>query len=183
MTLKEFFELCTAHPFLIIIYFILIPFTAYVAGMLGRGEGHLSPWKFLYSALIYLVAVPGIFAVSLNIYLFLFERQSVFNMNLYTQVLPIISMVFTLWLIRKNVSLDYIPGFDKLGGLVMVIGGALAIMWVLDKTRIWLVSFMRFEIAVLIFVGLIVAIKIGWSRIFGSPERPMNPENYSSFDK
>jgi len=173
MTLKEFFELCTAHPFLIIVFFALIPFTAYVAGLLGKDEGHLSPWKYLYSTLIYLVSVPGIFAITLNIYLFLFERQSVFNVDLYTQVLPIFSMILTLWLIRRNVNLDYIPGFDKLGGLVMIIGGALAIMWILDKTRIWLVSFMRFEIAVLIFIGLIVAIKIGWSRIFGKGAQPV----------
>lgn len=167
MTLKDFFDLLGDNPILIVSYFLLIPFTAILAGVLGKGEGHITPWKYLYSTLIYLVSVPGIFAITLNIYLFVFERQSVFDMDVYTQLLPVVSMIATLLIIRKNVSLDYIPGFDKLGGLVMVIGATLSIMWFLDKTRIYMISFVKFEYVILMLIGLIVLIRFGWSRLVG----------------
>ena len=73
MTLREFFQLLADNHLYVIFFFTIIPFAAWLAGLLGKGEGHLAPWKFLYSTLIYLVCVPGIFAVSLDVYLFLFE--------------------------------------------------------------------------------------------------------------
>jgi len=102
MTLRDFFQLCADNPIIIFAFFLLVPFTALLAGILGKGEGHITPWKYLYSTLLYLVCVPGIFAITLNIYMFLFERGgSVMDMNLYTQVLPILSMVATILLVRK----------------------------------------------------------------------------------
>ena len=168
MTLREFFELLGDNPILIISYFLLIPFTAILAGILGKGEGHITPWKYLYSILIYLVAVPGIFAITLNIYLFVFERQSVFNMDIYTQLLPVVSMIATLLIIRRNVSLDDIPGVDKLGGLVAVISATLAIMWIVDKTRIIIFSYMKFEYVILIMILLLLTVRFGWRRLIGN---------------
>ena len=67
MTLGEFFEWTGDHPAILISYFIGIPLIALLAGMFSKGEGHLSPWKYLYSILIYLTSVPGIFAVKLKV--------------------------------------------------------------------------------------------------------------------
>ena len=171
MTLKEFFDLLGNNPIIIISYFSLIPFTAILAGILGKGEGYMSPWKYLYSALIYLVAVPGIFALTLNVYLFVFERQSVFSMDIYTQLLPILSMFFTFMIIRRNVDLNYIPGFDRLGGLFIVILVTLAIMWFVDRTRVFMFSYVKFEYVILMFIGLLIAIRFGWRRVIGSSGR------------
>ncbi len=166
MTLQEFFNLLSDNPFFVLAYFILIPVAALIAGVLGKGEGHLSPWTYFYAVLIYLVCVPGIFSITLNAYLFLFENRPVLSTNIYTQILPIISMVVTLFLIRKNTILDYIPGFDKLSGLLMLIFVVLSLMWVLDKTRIFVVAFthMPFYLVILIFVGLLVVFRFGMSR-------------------
>ncbi len=167
MTLREFFQLLADNPAMIIGYFLFIPIAAFLAGWLGKNEGHLSPWKYLYSMLIYLVCIPGIFAVTLNIYLFLFEKQSIFDTDIYTQILPILSMIATLLLIRNNVNLDRIPGFGKLSGLVMMIGSILALMWIADKTRILVFSYLPFQNVILIFVVLLIAVRFGWSRLFG----------------
>jgi len=166
MTLQEFFDLLAAHPVWIIAFFILVPFTAWLAGMLGKGEGHLEPWKYLYSMLVYLSCVPGIFAVSLSIYLFIFERRSILQTDIFTQVLPILSMVATLLLIRRNVELKDVPGFDKISGLIIVIAVALGLMWVVDRTRIWVISFLPFWQGILIFAGLLVVLRWGWGRMF-----------------
>ena len=68
MTLEEFLEKLVENPFYIIAYFALIPITALIAGFLGKDEGHLAPWNYLYSTLIYLVCVPGIFAFTFIIF-------------------------------------------------------------------------------------------------------------------
>jgi hypothetical protein len=77
-------------------------------------------------------------------------------------------MVVTLLIIRRNVNLDYIPGFDKLGGLVMIIASTLIIMWFIDRMRIIVFSYLRFEYVILFFIGLLLVIRLGWKRAFGS---------------
>jgi hypothetical protein len=165
MTLQAFFQFLVANPFWILSYFLLIPFTALLAGILGKGEGGMTPWKYLYSALIYLVCVPGIFAIFFNLYLFVFERRSILETDIYTQLLPILSMFITLLLIRRNVSLDEVPGFDKVTGLFMMIAAAFAFFWVLDKTHLIVISYLPLWQGVLIFVGLLLIMRWGWGRL------------------
>lgn len=166
MTLQDFFQKIADNPSYIVFYFVIIPLTALLAGWLGKGEGHLSPWKYLYSTLIYLVTVPGIFAVTLSVYFFLFERRSIMQTDMLVQVLPVVSMIATLLLIRRNVRLDQIPGFDKLSGLIMMISATLVIMWVVDRTHFVVFSHMPFQYAILILIGLLIVIRFGWKRLF-----------------
>lgn len=166
MTLQEFFDLLASNPAWILAFFILIPFTAALAGWMGKGEGYLSPWKHLYSALIYLICVPGIFAVTLSIYLFIFERRSILQTDIYTQIFPVLSMIITLLIIRRNVDLKFIPGFDKISGLIMIITATLVLMWLVDRTRVWVISFLPVWQAILIFAGLLILVKWGWGRVF-----------------
>ena len=168
MTLWDFFQAASAQPVYIVFYFVMIIVVALLTGWLAKGEGEDSPWKYLYSTLLYLVCVPGILAVGLAIYLFLFERRSIFAMNMLLEVLPVISMIATILIIRKNVNVDRIPGFDKLSGLVMMISAALAIMWFVDRVRIVIFSSMPIQYLLFIFVGLLLLIRIGWSRLIKS---------------
>lgn len=165
MTLGEFFEWIGERPGLILAYFLLIPIIALLAGMFSKGEGHLSPWKYLYSTLIYLVSIPGIFAVTLSVYMFLFERRSIMDTNMYTQVLPIFSMIVTILIIRKQVSLDLVPGFDKISGLIMIIAALICLMWIIDKTRIYSITFMPFYVVILILLAGFFVIRLGLRRL------------------
>ena len=164
MTLGEFFELCGRNPVLLLGFFAGVPLIALLAWLFSKGEGHLSPWKYLYAVLIYLVAIPGIFAVTLSVYLFLFERRSIMDTNIFTQVLPIVSMLATFILIRRQVDLDLVPGFGKLSGLTTLLGVLIAIMWVIDKTHIYSITFMPFYAVILILVAGILLIRWGLKR-------------------
>ncbi len=166
MTLRAFFDLVAENPFYLLVFFLLLPFTAALAGWLGRGEGHVSPWKYLYAFLVYAASIPGIFALTLNIYLFLFERQSIWSLDLYTQVLPILSMIATLLIVKKNVSLDAVPGFGRLSGLLIVIFVTLSMMWFIDRTRIIVFSYLPVSQAFLIFLALLFALMFGMRRVF-----------------
>lgn len=166
MTLREFFDLLANNPGIIIFYFLAVPLTALLAWVLSQGEGHKNPWKYLYSALVFMTTIPGIFAVTLSIYLFLFERRSIFDTDMYTQILPVVSMGASLYLISRNVKFDQIPGFHRLGGLILIISGLLCFMWVIDRTHIFVISFIPFYYVIIGFVFLLVAICYGWTRMY-----------------
>lgn len=161
MTLGDFFELCADNPGLLLGFFFGVPLIALLAMVFSKGQGHLSSWKYLYAVLIYLVAIPGIFAVTLSIYLFLFERRSIMETNIFTQILPIVSMLATFILIRKQVDLDLVPGFGKLSGLMTILGILMVVMWVIDKTHIYSITFMPFYVVVLILVAGFLLVRMG----------------------
>jgi hypothetical protein len=132
---------------------------------MGRNEGNEAPWSYLYSTLLYGVCVPGIFAVTLNVYLFLFEKRSIFETDIYTQILPIVGMIATIFIVRQNADLNSIPGFDKLSGLIMMIAATLIFMWFIDRTRIMVFSYLPFSTVLIIFAVLLVVIRLGWSKM------------------
>ncbi len=171
MTLQDLFDLVAENPKYVVFYFAILPLAALLAGALDNDRGHALPWNYIYSFLIYAVSVPGLFALTLNVYQFLFERTRVMDVDLVLQVLPIVSMIFTLLIIRRNVDLDYIPGFDKLSGLMMIITAVLGLMWLADRTHIIAFLRLRWQVVILIFAGLMLLIRFGFQRSFGSPYR------------
>jgi hypothetical protein len=166
VTLQALFYLLSAHPEILGFFFLAIPLTAFLASIFGKGEGHLTPWKQLYCVLVYMAAIPGIFAITLNVYFFLFERRPIMESNIYTQIIPILIMVLTLWLIRRNVPFELIPGFDRLGGLAMIISAVLATMWLLDKTHIIAITVIPFYYVLIFMVFAFIGIRFGMKRLF-----------------
>lgn len=164
MTLQELFQRIGQNPDFLFFYFFIIPLTALLISIFGKNEGHLSPWKYVYSALIYLVSIPGIFAVALNIYFFLFQKGDVMQTDVYMQILPILVLIVTIWLIRRNVDLKQIPGFDTLSGLWLMLFATMTLMFFLDRTRIMVFTYLPFQYLLGIFVGLFALIYLGWRR-------------------
>ena len=80
-------------------------------------------------------------------------------------------MTATLLIIRKNVDLDWIPGFDRLSGLIAMIFAAMVIMWLVDKTHLVVFSYLRFEYVLVIFLLLFLVIRFSWSRFMGGKYR------------
>ncbi|MFN4145056.1 MAG: hypothetical protein ACK4GN_04465 [Runella sp.] len=168
MTLQQFFDQTSQQPQWLVGYFVALPLAAWWVGWVSNGHIHSGPWRYFYGVLVYLACVPGIFAITLNAYLFLFERRSVFDFNVYTQLLPILAMFITLWVIRQRTTFDQIPGFQKLSGLVMIIFAALSLMWFADRTRLFVFSYLRFEYVLGIFAVLILGMMWGWKKLFGN---------------
>ncbi|MEM7573150.1 MAG: hypothetical protein AAF433_09630 [Bacteroidota bacterium] len=165
MTLGEAFQYAHDNPAYIIFYFAIIPFAAMLAGWMEKDEGHLPPWNYLYSCLLYLVAIPGILAVGLSAYIFLFQKGDIMQTNLIMQVLPVVSMLLTFVITKNNVRIDALPGFDKLSGLVMMVAGALAIMWFIDRVRLIVFSYLPIQYLFLILIGLLLVIRYGWRSV------------------
>ena len=171
MTLRDLLIYVGNHPESVVLYFAVLPIAALLLAWIAGVEGRNSPWNYLYSAIIYLSAVPGIFALSLNVYIFLFERGSIMNLDVYTQLLPILSMILTLGIVRRNVDLSYVPGFGKLSGLLMLIGATIGLMWLVDRTRIYAIVSMPFSVVILVFVVLMLVLRFGYRQTFGRGHR------------
>jgi hypothetical protein len=115
--------------------------------------------------LIYLVCVPGILATALSVYFFLFERGSIMNTNVLIQILPIISMILTLSIIRSNADFAEIPGFGKISSLMTMICAVFILMYLLDRTH--LVAWVNIPVQyfLLILVGLLFAFRYGMKQL------------------
>lgn len=166
MTLGDFLNVCSANESIVLFYFLALPLTALLAWVFGKGQGHESPWKYLYSALVYLACIPGIFAITLSVFLLLFERNgSILDANMHTQILPVISMFATLWLIRRNVDFDFIPGFGKITTLVLLLTALIALFWILERTHIFVISIMPIEYFIALFVVILVILRFGMKKL------------------
>lgn len=132
----------------------------------GNTAEEIWKWRYVYAVLVYLACIPGIFAVTLNVYLFLFERQSIWDINLGAQVLPILTMAGTLMLIRQKIPFTYIPGFGKLSGFLTLMTAIMGILWIVDRTHLYAVSYVPFTYVVIGFIALLLIIRFAWSRIF-----------------
>ena len=135
MTLGELFRFLGENPTYITAYFLMIPILALIANWISIGEGHQSPWKYLYAVLVFAACVPGVFSVGLSVYHFLFERGSIMNTNVLTQILPVLSMAITISIIKRNVPLSYVPGSERISSLMLMIGATLVLMYIIDRTR------------------------------------------------
>ena len=166
MTLGQFLEACSENNSILIFYYVALPLTAFLASIFGKNEGNKAPWNYLYTTLVFLACIPGIFAFTLNFYLLFFENKSFLEANIYTQILPILVMFLTLFLIKRNVSFHDIPGFDKLSNLVFLLTIIIALFWVLEKTHIVVFTYIPFTIFVLVFVLILVAFRMFLKRMF-----------------
>ncbi|HKK87851.1 MAG TPA: hypothetical protein VJ917_03310 [Saprospiraceae bacterium] len=168
MTLGEFGTVLTANPLLVTAYFSILPITAMLAWLLGNNRGHLSPWKYFYTVLVYLSCLPGLLAFAFAIYLIVVERQSVLSLNLYLTLVPVLSMLLTLLIIKRNVDLDLVPGFDKITGFMLMIFVLISFLWFLSRIRLVIFSYMPLQYFALIFLGLLFLLIFGWRKVSGS---------------
>ena len=164
MTLKELFLSIGENQNYTIAFFVIIPILAFLVGLIGGQKDHLSPWKYVYTILIYLISIPGIFAVGLNFYLFLFQRRDIMDTELLIQVLPVVSLIVTFAIMRNNVNLDFIPGFNKISGLWLMLFATMFFMWFLEKIHIVVFSYLPFQYLFGIFGVLFIIIYLGWRK-------------------
>ncbi len=168
MTIQEFIDALSDYSLFIFIGFVLVPVLSYGYGrLIAKDQGGESPHKYVYSVLIYLSSLPGVFACVLTAYALFIMRSSLLTVNVVVYMAPIASMVATIILIRKNVDLDDVPGFDRIMGLFIVMGISFFIALMIHKLVI--VAFIGSSIftVLILFVGLFVALKYGAKLIAG----------------
>jgi hypothetical protein len=135
VTARDLIELAGRHPLALAGLALLPPAVAHLAARLhGPARGALAPWRYLYAVLVYLVCVPGTGSAVLTGYTLFFTRENLLDKDLLVYLLPILSMAVTLLLIRRSVSFDDVPGFDRLSGLMTLIAVTFVVLLAIRKT-------------------------------------------------
>ena len=157
----------------LLVAFVVPPVLAWLAGRLhGKEQGKRPPWKYLYSVLVYLVCVPGMFSGVITAYTLFISGENLLDANLLVYFLPIVSMVATLVLIRKKVSFDDVPGFDRLSGLMAMVGCSFAFALAIQKTRIFVFFGGSIEALFILAAGLFAVLKWGTYMLFRGRSEP-----------
>jgi len=173
MTTRDLIQWAGKHSVVLLLAFIVPPVLAWLAGKLhGKDQGKCAPWKYLYAVLVYLVCVPGMFAGVITAYTLFFSGDNLLDANLLVYFLPIASMVATLVLIRKNVSFDDVPGFDRLSGLMVMVACSFVIALVIQKTSIFVFFGGSIEKLFLLAAGVFALLKWGTYMLFRRRDEP-----------
>jgi hypothetical protein len=172
VTARDVIDLAGRNPWAIAAVSVAPPLLALLAARGGVTASPSAFRRYFYAVLVYLVCVPGIGAAVLTAYTLFFTRESLLDKDLLVHVLPIVSMAATLPLIRKGISFDDVPGFDRLSGLMVLIAVTFIIVLVIQKTFVGI--FFGASFAVLLALGafLFALLKWGAGAVLRSPEEP-----------
>jgi hypothetical protein len=173
MTTRDLIHQADQHPVALAAALAAPPVVAWVVGRLhDRGRGGAGPWKYFYAVLVYVACVPGMFAGVLTAYTLFFSRENLLDTNPFVYFLPIMSMIVTLVLIRKNVAFDEVPGFDRLSGLMVMVGCSFAIALAIQKTKIWIFFGGSIERLFILAAGIFGLLKWGAYMLFRRHDEP-----------
>ncbi len=176
MTINDLIKMANGHLPALLIFFVAPPVIAWICGRIhGPGNGANAPWKYIYSVLVYMVCIPGLFASVLTGYELFFRRADLLNVNLAIYVLPIASMIVTLIFIHKTVNFENVPGFDRISGLMVMIGCSFLIALVIDKTRIWVMFHGSIAMLFALAAGIFALLKWGTYMLFRRHDEPRQP--------
>ena len=166
MTINDLIGVAGQHPLAILLTLGQLPILAWLLGRAAGSDGEREPWKYLYSALVYGACVPGILAAVLTAYSLFFIRLNLLQVNILVYLLPIVIMILTLFVIGRNVNFAAVPGFDRLSGLMLILGISFAVALFIVKTRIWI--FFGSSITTLFFIaiGAFILLKWGSRKLF-----------------
>ncbi len=173
MTTRELIHLLDRQPAALAGVFVAVPVLAWLCGRLHQpGEGGRSPYKYIYTLLVYAACLPGMFAGVLTAYALFFSKENLMDVSLLVYILPIVSMVATLVLVRKSVTFEEVPGFDRLSGLMAMLGCSFAIALAIEKTRIFLFFGGSVEWLVALGLGVFALLKWGTYMLFRNRNEP-----------
>jgi len=163
MTLKDLFDRIAARPEPVLLYFALLPLLAGGIGFACGSKAAQKPYSLLFSTLIYLSCIPGIFSAMILLD-DLFTRRGWRNFDVYTQILPVISMALTVRLISQKVSLDLLPGFKRLSGFITLIAATFLVIFVLERLNFHVLFLGSVWQLFLLFALIFLLLKYGWER-------------------
>ena len=105
-------------------------------------------------------------------YSLFFTRSNLLDASLLIYFLPIVSMIVSLVFIRKNVDFNSVPGFDRLSGLMAMLGCSFVIALAIQKTNIWIFFGGSIEILLVMAVAIFALLKWGVYMLFRSRDEP-----------
>ncbi len=173
MTIEEFMVWVGSRPFIPIGLFVAIPLVSWLVGLTHAPEkSRLAPWSYVYSTLLHIACVPGVFASVIVAYTFLIARGSLLKLDVLVTFLPVVAMVATILVVSRRTDLDRLPGFDRLWSLIGLLTLSFVVAFILDRLRIWL-FFGGGMLSLLVIAGVLyIALRASARAAFGGRHTP-----------
>ncbi len=165
MTLAELIEFINQHPWIVLTYFLGLPLSAHLATRAYRRSRLKQSWLYVFSFFVYFSCIPGIASASLTAYRLIFDGAGLLDLSVLIYILPVVSMVLTLYIIRRKVSFDSIPGFDRIWGLIIIIFAVIVMFVAIDKMRILLIFRAPIYWLILFFAVFVLMMVYGWRKM------------------
>lgn len=166
MTIHELIQWLTQYERALAIGFVALPALTYGVGALCRLLS-LKLMRGWLAVAIYVAVIPGICMAVVVVYLMFFVRGNLLTtLNLAVHLLPIASMGATLWAASRLAPFAAIPGFDRLLGLLMLVGLSFIAVLFVHKTFVRIHFFASFEYLLVLFGLFLVAWRLAAARLF-----------------
>ena len=164
MTIQDLINWFSSYQYLVLGYFVAILVLALLMNVIVK-PNNISNIKYVMSALVYGVAVPGMLAIFLVLYNILFLNTSILQISIVAYFLPIVAMVATLIVLNQKVKMNQLPGFNRLSGLFIMIAIAFGIIFVLQRTYFGVLILGGFTQVLIVFAVLMIILRVAWSRL------------------
>ena len=171
MSVNELLERLDDYTGWAVCFFAALPMLALMVSLLYKRAAKSAFVESVFSAIIYLSAIPGVFAGILIFYLLFFTRTNLMNVDIVFSFLPVISMGLVFGIIGKNANFDDLPGFGRLTGLMLLIAIVSSVTLAIYKLRIFVGFFASIEALVGIAIAVFVLFKVGLARLSGKSKR------------
>lgn len=165
MTVQDLINNITSNSEFILNYYIGLLVVSLLGMLFVNSNNFKAPINYLYSILIYLIAIPGTLAIILLTYNFFYLKSNLMQLEVVVYYLPIIAIVVLFAIINKTVSLKYIPGFDKISGLFSIIFVTFIFTYLIQKVFIGIFFIGSITQLLVIFGVLFIVLKVGWSKV------------------
>jgi hypothetical protein len=144
---------------------VAFPCVTYSLGALLKFWARPLARGFLAAA-VCIAVIPGVSMAVLLLYMLLFTRVNLLReMHLVFHLLPVVSMVGTLWAASRLEALDTLPGVLRLQGLMVLVGLGFAGLLAVHNTFIGIHFFARFEHLLAILAGVVALWQFGVARL------------------
>lgn len=165
MTIQQLIDLLGSHPKLILSYFVIIVIISLIGLLFITPNNYSKSIGYIYSVLIYAVAIPGLLSIILLLYNFFFLKANMLSLDLSIYFVPLIAMILTLVIINRTVHTSQIPGFDKLSGLFFLIMITFIITYILQRMFFGVFFIGKIQYLIVFFLALLFGIKVAWGKI------------------
>lgn len=163
MTTQDLINWFGINHFYVLGYFAVILVIAIISVLIVN-QNNIKNVKYVMSALVYGVTIPGVLAVLLTLYNLLIIGASLLNVNIVAYFLPIAAMIITLLILNRKVKMTQLPGFSRLSSLIIMISIAFLVIFVLQRTYFGVLIFGGFTQVILVFAVLLVILKVSWAK-------------------
>jgi len=157
MSIQDLIDFLGRYQWVLLIVFGAIPLAALLSVLVqGKRSCKQSKIRYVYTFLVYLSCIPGIFSAVLTAYVLFFLRTDLLQLSVTVYFLPLVSMVITLIIINKKNNFSDIPGFGRIQGLMIMLAVSFAAAFLLSRVIVIIAFFGGF--INLLFIALVVFI-------------------------